>query len=355
MQQLDAERKATDTISEQKQQEIHRVTEENAKLKQQLKLLQQTITDLKSRNSSIEYQNVSLKGEVKACHEQNQSLQLIPECTQQEPHAFGIEPWKVSRDKIEKGEVIGGGGWGTVYEGRMKVAIKQFYPNIMSQHNLKRLKREMKILTLIRHPNILQFIAVVFEEDVDFHKSPPYIVTELLETNLRMVYEQQKVLAKNLPSIFHDVAQALDYLHRRHEPIIHRDVSSTNVLLKQLQPFSMWQAKVSDLGSANIAREAHTLNEGALVYCAPEAFTDIDKTHSEKKLTPKIDVYSYGILLCEVTTNTFPEKKNFPQMLARVKQEWPELHKLITSCTEFKPENHPDMEYILHEVASFSS
>ena len=55
---------------------------------------------------------------------------------------------------------------------------------------------------------------------------------------------------------------------------------------------------------ANVAREADALNEGASVYCAraPEASTEKDKTHSNDTLTTKIDVFTYGIMLCEVVT-----------------------------------------------------
>ena len=207
---------------------------------------------------------------------------------QQESTAFGIEPWKVSRSDVTLEKVIGGGGWGTVHKGKLQVAVKQFYPDILYKKNLDRFKREMQMLALVRHPNILQFIAVVFDESDDYEKNPPYIITEVLDMTLRSAYE--KKMSLTMLSIFQDTARALNYLHQRHEPIIHRDVSSANVLLKRL-PKDKWVAKLSDLGSANLAKEAYTMNEGARVYCAPEAFTfDID-AHSAHKLTPKIDVH----------------------------------------------------------------
>lgn len=279
---------------------------------------------------------------------ENQTLLMA----QEESSAFGINPWKVSRSSVQIGRIIGGGGWGAVHEGRLTVAIKQFYPNILSEQNLARLKREMRMLAVIRHPNLLQFIAVVFDENEDHERNPPYIITELLDTSLRSAYEKKRIEIHSLLSIFQDTVRALDYLHRRHESIIHRDVSSANVLLKR-QSDGGWVAKLSDLGSANLAREAYTMNEGARVYCAPEAFTYDTDARSAETLSPKIDVYSYGIMLCEVATSTFPEKERFPSMLSRVLREWPELHQLITSCTKASPEERPSMATVLASLEGF--
>lgn len=89
------------------------------------------------------------------------------------------------------------------------------------------------------------------------------------------------------------------------------------------------------------------MNEGAAVYCAPEAVTDKRNTHSLQLLTPKIDVYSYGIMLCEVATSTFPDEEKIPSMLTRVLIEWPDLCRLIDSCTAGDPERRPTMANIL--------
>ena len=272
---------------------------------------------------------------------------------QQEAIAFGIEPWKVPRVDVEVGCIIGGGGWGSVHKGKLQVAVKQFYPNILSKQNLGRLKREMQMLALIRHPNLVQFIAAVFDENADHEQSPPYIITELLDMSLRSAYEKELIPHKNLVLIFQDVARALDYLHQRHEPIIHRDVSSANILLKR-QSNDQWLAKLSDLGSANLAQEAYTMNEGSWVYCAPEAFTQGENTRSSGTLTPMVDVYSYGIVLCEVATSTFPDKMKFPFMLDRVRHEWPQLHQLITECTMPSPEQRLTMTNILTSLEKLS-
>ena len=216
---LQHRQKQSDSQVIQFQQDLQKEQKQRKESDSQVVQLQQDLQKEKESSATLHQQ---LKAE-------NISLQN----SQRESIAFGIEPWKVPRNKVELGSVIGGGGWGVVYEGKLQVAVKHFYPNIMSKQNLLRLKREMRMLALIRHPNLLQFIAAVFDEKEDHERKPPYIITELLDMSLRSAYEKALLPNRSVLSIFQDTARALDYLHRRHEPIIHRDVSSGNVLLKR--------------------------------------------------------------------------------------------------------------------------
>ena len=96
------------------------------------------------------------------------------------------------------------------------------------------------------------------------------------------------------------------------------------------------------------------MNEGARVYCAPEAFTLATNARSAGNLTPKVDVYSYGIVLCEVATSTFPDEQGqFPSMIAHVQREWPQLHQLILVCTKQSPEQRPTMASVLASLEAF--
>ena len=151
--------------------------------------------------------------------------------------------------------------------------------------------------------------------------------------------------------IFRDVAFALNYLHNHREPIIHRDLSPPNVLLETLAN-NHWKAKVSDFGSANLVKFAQTAAEGAIIYSAPETLPDELRGPNPPKIpqTPKIDVYSYGVLLCEVITCKLPDK--FSQLKAEVQQSWPFMHSLISSCTNYYPDNRPTMARILNDLQS---
>jgi len=99
----------------------------------------------------------------------------------------------------------------------------------------------------VRHPNLVLFIAAVLND-----RTGPMIITEILDTNLRTAYEENR-LGSNKVRIFQEIASALNYLHLHREPIIHRDVSTPNVLLQTVAN-NVWKAKLSDFGSANLVR-----------------------------------------------------------------------------------------------------
>jgi len=189
----------------------------------------------------------------------------------------------------------------------------------------------------------------VFDEAAQRLQAPPIIITELLEMNLRTAYERE--LEFNKLSIFQDVARALNYLHNRHEPIIHRDISAPNVLLEAL-PNRAMKAKVSDLGSANLAKLAQTLGEGAIIYAPPETIPQAHNPHAPRfSQTTKVDVYCFGVLLCEVGTSQFPDPDHYEDMLKQVQHEWPSLHDLIVACTRYNPDERPTMAEILARLS----
>ena len=266
-----------------------------------------------------------------------------------------IEFWNVPRSDVKIECEIGRGGWGSVSKGTFHgqaVAIKQLYSEIMSEDHVSRLHREVRVMAQVRHPNLLLFIAAVFDERVDpLH--PPLIITELLDVDLRKAYRANMVMSNNLLSIFQDVACALNYLHCLREPIIHRDLSAPNVLLEAMANHR-WKAKVSDFGSANIAKLAQTAAEGAIMYSAPECLPEELRGPNAPNLpqTPKIDVYSYGVLLCEVVTCTLPEKLG--QLKMEMKQQSSSLHSLAEACTKYYPAERPTITYVIDELSKLS-
>ena len=124
----------------------------------------------------------------------------------------------------------------------------------------------MNIASKCRHPHLLQFIGATVDE------GSPLFVTELMEKSLRTLLEQQQLSEVEIRTISLDVARALNYLHQKKpEPIIHRDVSSANVLL--WRQGDQWRAKVSDYGTANFMQQTIAVAPGAMIYSAPEALT----------------------------------------------------------------------------------
>ena len=137
------------------------------------------------------------------------------------------------------------------YQGQ-EVAVKQIHREILrDKHIMDEFKREVGIMATIQHPNLVRFIAAVFDERVEQLRETPLLVLELLHTNLRDAYKDFDLSPSKSVPIFRDIAYGLHYLHEHSKPIIHRgDVSAPNILLESL-PGEMWRAKLSDFGSAN--------------------------------------------------------------------------------------------------------
>ena len=322
----------------QERQKAAQERQEAAELKQQLeRRLQELIAD-----------NQRLQQQVADSQAETQQTRLIqPQSTLE-----AIEYWKVPRRDIQIIREVGVGAWGSVSEGKYKdqlVAVKQPHRAILTTPIVKRLQREVEIMAQVRHPNLVRFIAAVFDDKVQRLEEPPMIILELLDVNLRTAYERDVLGASKIP-IFRDVAYALHYLHEHQDPIIHRDISTPNVLLEAL-PQGAWKAKVSDFGSANLEKRSKTVGEGAIIYSAPETFPHTDPTTLPPQQTTKIDVFSYGILLCEVITKQLPEDPTiYRQMLQQVKTQWLFMHNLIVSCTKRDPNERPTMAQVLDKL-----
>ena len=178
--------------------------------------------------------------------------------------------WIIQREEVVLSErVLGRGGWGKVFEGKFRscqVAVKKIHELILSQYNRRLFEREINIASCCRHPNLLQFIGATNDD------GSPLFVTELLDTSLRHKLTSRALKHEEIVILALDVAKGLNYLHlNRPLPIIHRDISSANVLLWRRD--ERWRAKLSDYGSANFQRQCTTVNPGATIYSAPDALT----------------------------------------------------------------------------------
>ena len=128
---------------------------------------------------------------------------------------------------------------------------------------------------------MLQFIGATNDEE------SPLFVTELMQSSLRALLEQRRLSSLEVCVISLDVARALNYLHlQKPSPIIHRDISSANVLL--WRQADQWRGKVSDYGTANVLQQTMTVSPGAMIYSAPEAHT----RYQTVKVCLKIEYWS---------------------------------------------------------------
>ena len=237
--------------------------------------------------------------------------------------------WIVKRDELEvTNEEIGRGGWGKVKVAKLKVAAKVLHWELSYDYHRQLFRREMDLAARISHPNLLRFLGAQLEGEM-------IILTEFMPTSLRALlgrHPQQRLPKEQILSIATDVACALNYLHNFiPEPIIHRDLSSSNILL-QPSPNGGWLAKVSDYGSANFQGQLQTVNPGSPAYTAPEA-------SNSTLQTTKMDIYSFGVLLVEMCTCDLPVPERRSQLIRSINIT--QMVNLICQCLYEEREQRP--------------
>ncbi len=249
--------------------------------------------------------------------------------------------WLVQRKEIKMtGQTLGEGGWGEVkvaYFRGSQVAAKVLHKELQSPYYHDSFIREMNMASRVRHPNLVQFIGASMDEEM-------VILMELMPTSLR---EYLTSTAPGTPSLSFitcvslDVARALNYLHlMQPHPIIHRDISSANVLLEPLHNH-MWRAKVTDYGSVNLQNKLKTENPGCPVYSAPEA-------NMPAHQSTKMDIFSFGVLMLEIRTAKFPNIHTRDSLVRSIKERnWAEL---VQRCLLQDAEKRPPASHILSSL-----
>ena len=293
-----------------------------------------------NRIAELVQTNTALEGRATTAELQIRDLTARCQHLQEQLDKANSPSWVLKKDDIVfSDKELGRGGWGVVMAARfcgLEVAAKLLHGAILSPHNQQLFMREMNIAALVRHPNILLFIGATLDQE-------SVILTELMQTSLRAVLEEMEknklsMSRQQVSNIAMDVGKALNYLHLiKPDAIIHRDVSSANVLLERLGN-EVWKAKLSDFGSSNFARQVATVAPGNFTYAAPEnADPDLQ--------SPKMDVFSYGILLLEMSHGHFPDMQKRQELIQKL--TWSAMKIMIMECTAKDLKCRPSMAGIL--------
>ena len=282
----------------------------------------------------------------------------------------GLEPYQLTRIELTDRE-LGHGSYASVIELEymgLKCAGKKIHELLLREgdtgYTVRRFEEECRLFSRIRHPNIVQFLGVYFQP----RTLVPILVMEFLPTNLTSCIEQYVTLPKEISySILHDVALGLCYLHSQTPPIIHRDLSSNNVLLT-----SNMTAKISDLGVARILNltplqvKRLTQTPGTPAFMPPEVMV------ASPNYNTSVDTFSYGVMMVHIFSGRWPEPQIGPVstesgrlipvseaerrevFLQTIGNEHP-LMDLILKCINNHPPGRAHVEEIVERLAEMVS
>ncbi|GMI96635.1 SUGAR-INSENSITIVE 1, CONSTITUTIVE TRIPLE RESPONSE 1 [Hibiscus trionum] len=283
------------------------------------------------------------------------SSQLVPHKPRKEV-ALEVDDFDIPWSDIVLKERIGAGSFGTVHRAEWNgsdVAVKILMEQDLHAERFKEFLREVAIMKCLRHPNIVLFMGAVTQ--------PPNlsIVTEYLSRGslYRLLHKpgaREALDERRRLSMAYDVANGMNYLHRRSPPIVHRDLKSPNLLVDK-----KYTVKVCDFGLSRLKANTFLSSKSAAgtpEWMAPEVLRD-------EPSNEKSDVYSFGVILWELATLQQPwGNLNPAQVVAAVGFKGrrldiphdvnPQVAAIIEDCWANEPWKRPSFSNIMDRLKS---
>lgn len=280
------------------------------------------------------------------------ALDISKQQEAEKARAEGGEAFReIRRDELSFREKLGAGGFGKVYraiwQGK-EVAVKTVKDSTISREAFAEFRKEIAILSRLRHPNIVLFLGGL----ADHAAGELHIVTEYLAGGslFDAIHKHRKPFTdREVVKIALNIALGVCYLHNFNPKIMHRDLKSPNILLDE-----HGNAKIADFGLSKTRGAASMTGEiGTPQWTAPEILRNVSN------YTEKVDVYSLGILFWELVTRQVPYKglsgmvvaanvhsnPNFrPPIPPSVRADWAQL---ITWCWKDDPSQRPTIQQIV--------
>lgn len=309
----------------------------------------------KAENHATELQEMSEHHEQQMKDKDKEQLVLMEEMTELFQNEIKtahhqwqrdlVNTWKLDPNDVDFGATttIGTGRLGCTLKGNFRgieVAVKKIHPQLLTEQNYKLVGWQINFLAQVRHPNLLLFLGAFLEDGKDENGS--LIITELLDLSLHSAYKKDLIGEESWVPILGDVSSALAYLHTNRVPIVHGNISSSRILLRAIGGACRWTAKLSLFTLANVIPNA-AIPCGPIsntTYTAPEVISGYSRNQ-----TDKVDVYSFGVLICEVVLCLIPpeNRDEFPVMLSKVSSKDHRLFLLAINCTKSSHEDRPSM------------
>uniref|UniRef100_A0A1A8R459 MAP/microtubule affinity-regulating kinase 3 n=1 Tax=Nothobranchius rachovii TaxID=451742 RepID=A0A1A8R459_9TELE len=185
-----------------------------------------------------------------------------------------------------------------------EVAIKIIDKTQLNPNSLQKLFREVRIMKILNHPNIVKLFEVIETERT------LYLVMEYASGGEVFDYlvAHGRMKEKEARAKFRQIVSAVQYCHQKH--IVHRDLKAENLLLD-----ADMNIKIADFGFSNEFTLANKLDTfcGSPPYAAPELF------QGKKYNGPEVDVWSLGVILYTLVSGSLPfDGQNLKELRERV-------------------------------------
>ncbi|KFK39671.1 hypothetical protein AALP_AA3G274200 [Arabis alpina] len=280
---------------------------------------------------------------------------------------------QVTNNFSEK-NILGRGGFGVVYAGELhdgtKTAVKRMECSAMGNKGMNEFQAEIAVLTKVRHRHLVALLGYCVngnERLLVYEYMPQGNLGQHLFEYGELGYSP--LTWKQRVSIALDVARGVEYLHSlAQQSFIHRDLKPSNILLGDDM-----RAKVADFGLVKNAPDGkyslETRLAGTFGYLAPEYA-------ATGRVTTKVDVYAFGVVLMEIITgrkaldDSLPDershlvtwfrrmlinKDNIPKALDQTLEQDEEtlesiyrVAELAGHCTAREPQQRPDMGHAVN-------
>ncbi|KAG6792565.1 hypothetical protein POTOM_001717 [Populus tomentosa] len=233
--------------------------------------------------------------------------------------AISVQVLRKVTDNFAQKNQLGSGGFGIVYKGELedgtKIAVKRMEAGVMGSKAGDEFQAEIAVLSKVRHRHLVSLLGYSIEgnERLLVYEYMPQGALSMHLFHWKKLNLEPLSWMRRL-SIALDVARGVEYLHSlARQTFIHRDLKSSNILLGD-----DFHAKVSDFGLVKLAPDREhsvaTRLAGTFGYLAPEYAV-------MGKITTKVDVFSYGVVLMELLTGLTALDEERPEE-SRYLAEW---------------------------------
>ncbi|KZV28216.1 hypothetical protein F511_20882 [Dorcoceras hygrometricum] len=214
--------------------------------------------------------------------------------------AISIQILRQVTDNFSEKNVLGRGGFGIVYKGELhdgtRIAVKRMESGVMGTKGMNEFQAEIAVLTKVRHRHLVALLGYCIngsERLLVYEYMPQGTLSQHLFEWEELGY--QPLTWKQRVTIALDVGRGVEYLHSlAQQSFIHRDLKPSNILLSDDM-----RAKVADFGLVKHAPDGkyslETRLAGTFGYLAPEYA-------ATGRVTTKVDVYAFGVVLMEIIT-----------------------------------------------------